>query len=537
MHGLGHALLALAAGTLAMALADGPGMVSLRSTPGSWVGSLTQQAFSLTLIGLAAVFVKGAAGVYASYVQARIAGEVGSALRLEVLGGLFAVHRLRRARHGDQGCEGAARQVAALTERVREVEAGASAGVLGGIRAAAQLVPLALVATWMAPRLAAAALVVLVPFSLLVARVRRAFKRASGRAARDREALLEASDEAVRHADLWVTYGAQAKARANVARLGEASAQRAARVEAGGAAMSAANEVLGAAALVVAMAAARAGWLGGVANGATLVAFAVVFFLAYRPLRDLAEARLALARASAAFDDLRELLVVRGTDTATATEDGHGLESTWELARLEIRSLRLSRGEVEPLSMDVAPGSIVAISGPTGVGKTTLLRTLLGLESPVEGEIVFGGVPLARADVGPRARPFAWVPQEAPLLADTLAANVALGGEALDAQAALEPIGAAHLVEQLDGARLGAAGRAVSGGERQWIALARAMATGQPVLLLDEPTSGLDARAQARVLDAIARLRGERTVLLVTHRPEPLAIADQVVRLSAGELR
>jgi ABC-type transport system involved in cytochrome bd biosynthesis fused ATPase/permease subunit len=92
-------------------------------------------------------------------------------------------------------------------------------------------------------------------------------------------------------------------------------------------------------------------------------------------------------------------------------------------------------------------------------------------------------------------------------------------------------MGAEHLVRELGDARLGAGGRTVSGGERQWIGLARAVATTQPVLLLDEPTSGLDPASQTRMLDAIARLRGARTVVMVTHRPEPLAIADTVIRV------
>jgi ABC-type transport system involved in cytochrome bd biosynthesis fused ATPase/permease subunit len=173
----------------------------------------------------------------------------------------------------------------------------------------------------------------------------------------------------------------------------------------------------------------------------------------------------------------------------------------------------------------------VAIAGPTGIGKTTLLRTLLGLERAAGGGIFFDGASLADAPAGPSARPFAWVPQDAPLLADTLDANVTLGAPHADAHASLEPIGASHLAGELNGARLGAGGRVVSGGERQWIALARAIATRQPVLLLDEPTSGLDPDAQRRVLDAIVRLRGLRTVVIVTHRPEPLAVADEVVRL------
>jgi ABC-type transport system involved in cytochrome bd biosynthesis fused ATPase/permease subunit len=125
------------------------------------------------------------------------------------------------------------------------------------------------------------------------------------------------------------------------------------------------------------------------------------------------------------------------------------------------------------------------------------------------------------------------VPQDAPLLADTLDANVMLAAKDTTTREMLDALGAARLVADLGEARLGGGAARVSGGERQWIVIARAMATRLPVLLLDEPTSGLDDASQARVLQAIAKLRGERTVLIVTHRPEPLAIADRVIRLGA----
>src|SRR5262245_51156127 len=98
------------------------------------------------------------------------------------------------------------------------------------------------------------------------------------------------------------------------------------------------------------------------------------------------------------------------------------------------------------------------------------------------------------------------------------------------AVAALDAIGGRALAER-QRERVHAGGIELSGGERQWIAIARAVASDQPVLLLDEPTSGLDSDAQRRVLDALARLRGSRTIVIVTHRPEPLAIADQVIVL------
>jgi ABC-type multidrug transport system fused ATPase/permease subunit len=415
------------------------------------------------------------------------------------------------------------------------VEVGLEHGLLGGLRAAAQLVPLGVVLVVLSPRMAAVAFVVLGVFGALLGRTRGGFQRATSREAREREQLLEAADEAVRHADLWVSYGAEAKARARVARLGEALARGSARLRARAAALSGANEVLGAVALLLAIAASRAGWLGALADGPTLLAFAVAFFLAYRPLRELADARLAFARADGAYRQLRAVIGPPGAFEDPPPPSRASGEPPWSAALLELRDLRLPRGACAPLSLRVPPGSVVAIAGPTGIGKTTLLRTLLGLESPAGGDVLYDGRPLGDAPAGPTGRPFAWVPQDAPLLADTLAENVGLGGDVgavgVDARLALDPLGAAHLAGQLDGARLGAGGRAVSGGERQWIALARAIATQQPVLLLDEPTSGLDAQAQGRVLEAIGRLKGKRTVLLVTHRPEPLAVADVVVRL------
>ncbi|MDP8999500.1 MAG: ATP-binding cassette domain-containing protein [Myxococcota bacterium] len=340
--------------------------------------------------------------------------------------------------------------------------------------------------------------------------------------------------------------------RAGLGRLGDEIAQRGAWLDARAAGLSGANEVMGAGALAVAVGASRGAWLGPAVDGGTTLAFAVAFFLAYRPLRELADARLVFARAQGAYAELGQVLHdvegQIGGECPAPREFDRAINASvlppvsppvssrvWPAGALELRELLLVRGASAPLSLRIDPGLVVVITGPTGAGKTTLLRTLLGFERVAGGQVLFAGASIGDAPAGPSSRPFAWVPQDAPLLADTLEANIALGVQGPGAHHALDPIGAQHLIRSLEDARLGPGGRPVSGGERQWIALARAIATCQPVLLLDEPTSGLDADAQRRVLDAVASLRGKRTVLLVTHRPEPIGVADIVVRLNASD--
>ncbi|MDB4997756.1 MAG: Cell division transporter, ATP-binding protein FtsE, partial [Myxococcaceae bacterium] len=228
MHALGHAALAVAAGALLATLAGG-GLP--RNAGSTWLVHVVpggSDPFVLGIVGLGAVLTKAIAGSVAAWVQATVAGDVGCGLRAELLDAWIGVHRLRRPRHDDHGADvGAraqdvgehARRVAALTLRVRDVEAGLD-GVLGGLRAIGQLLPLALVLVLVSPRLAGAALLVLVPFALVLGSARRRWKRAHLRAAEDGDALLEAAEEAIRHGDLWATYGASAKIATHVARLG-----------------------------------------------------------------------------------------------------------------------------------------------------------------------------------------------------------------------------------------------------------------------------------------------------------------------------
>jgi ATP-binding cassette subfamily C protein CydCD len=203
---------------------------------------------------------------------------------------------------------------------------------------------------------------------------------------------------------------------------------------------------------------------------------------------------------------------------------------------------------LDPTTFSAEPGTITALVGTSGGGKSTLLAALLGFLAPASGGVVVSGasgaVALDQADLAQWRRRAAWLPQRARLVSQDLAEEPRLGDvvrlgrpDATDAQvwSALERAGVAQEVRALPGglaAALRADGSGLSVGQQQRVALARCLLGDPDVLLLDEPTAALDPRSEAAVIEAI---RGEAargaTVIVVAHRPALVAIADQVVRV------
>lgn len=502
LAGTGHGALAFAAGMLTQALAQP------RTASGEGITLLVT-----CYVGLAAACVKAAGSTLLGYFEANTAGNIALAWRREFV-----------ERAGERGLpDTAPRVMATISVRLAELQAAVVHGALAGARALAQLLPIAVGLIFVSPRLAAVGTFLLVPFGLGLAALRRRFRRANDAAQARAVALHESVDELVQNLDLWRTYGATARVARALEATGAAAVSAASRVEASRAALSGANEVLGALALVGSVALAeRAG--ASLGDGA-FVAFAAICFMAYRPLRDLGDARSWLARGSAALDALDGVMAASPAPERQSSPVGW----TKRTGTLTLRELG-ARGRGPRTSVRVSPGQTLALLGANGSGKTTLLRTLLGLE-PAVGALAWDGVELTDAGVGPGARPFAWVPQEAPLVTGTILENVALAcGDESRARLALAELGAERLLARA-GERVGPGATPLSGGERRLVALARALATDLPVLLLDEPTEGLDERSRARVLAAIAGLAGARTIILVTHDAAVAAIADRTLQL------
>ncbi|OKJ26672.1 thiol reductant ABC exporter subunit CydD [Streptomyces sp. CB01580] len=255
---------------------------------------------------------------------------------------------------------------------------------------------------------------------------------------------------------------------------------------------------------------------------------------AYLPIRQVGAQYHAAAEGLSAAEEIFAVLETEPRKGGTADVP--------EPLRLELEGVTVRHeGRAAPsldrASLAVEEGETVALTGPSGVGKSTLLDVVLGFTAPDEGRVRVGDIDLATLDLERWREQIAWVPQRPYLFAGTIAENVRLARPDADdtaVMAALRDAGAYDFVARLPDGELtvlGEDGAGLSAGQRQRLALARAFLADRPLLLLDEPTASLDGETEAGIVEAVRRLAVGRTVLLVVHRPALLAVADRVVAL------
>ena len=209
-------------------------------------------------------------------------------------------------------------------------------------------------------------------------------------------------------------------------------------------------------------------------------------------------------------------------------------------------SLRYARGNedqyaLHDISFSAAPGTVTAIVGRSGSGKTSLVRLVPRFYEPTSGTITLDGVPLDDYRLADLRRQIALVGQRVMLFDDSVAANIAYAADATpDAlRAAAEAANAWEFIERLPQGMdtpIGENGSMLSGGQRQRLAIARAILRDAPILILDEATAALDTESERLVQEALNRLMPDRTTLVIAHRLSTIEHADQVLVLDHGRL-
>ncbi|MCY3822152.1 MAG: ABC transporter transmembrane domain-containing protein [Gammaproteobacteria bacterium] len=290
-------------------------------------------------------------------------------------------------------------------------------------------------------------------------------------------------------------------------------------------------------------------WVGGtdVLAGRTtageLIAFIFYALVVAGSATAISEVWADVQRAAGAAERLLELLTVN-----SLLAEPECPETPTELGAIRFDNVYLRyparSGEVALNGVDlrVAPGEMVALVGPSGSGKSSILDLVQRFYDPTEGVVSVSGVDARRLSAAVLRGQVGFVPQNPVVFAGPIMVNVLYGApdaKEEEIRSALEQANALEFVEGLENdlhTCVGEDGQGLSGGQRQRLAIARALLTSPRILLMDEPTSALDAQSEETICRTLASIKGRCTVLIVAHRLSTAAVADRIVVLDEGRV-
>jgi ATP-binding cassette subfamily C protein CydD len=276
------------------------------------------------------------------------------------------------------------------------------------------------------------------------------------------------------------------------------------------------------------------------ASGFFILLLAPDFFL---PLRELGAYYHARADAVGAAEEITRIL----DQPAMAVSNPNATKKPRPPLRIDFQGVGVQYRQagqygLQAIDATITKGERIAVVGQSGSGKSTLIHLLLGFIGPSEGDILMDGILLTEVDIEAWRRHCAWIGQHPMLFSGTLRENIALAGpNATDTQVetASRRAGVSEFADRwphgLDTV-VGEQGLGLSVGQAQRVALARAYVKDAPFMLLDEPTAGLDKATEARIIQDLDDWTRGRTVIMATHRPAPLSLADRIIILNNGKL-
>ncbi len=273
--------------------------------------------------------------------------------------------------------------------------------------------------------------------------------------------------------------------------------------------------------------------------------FTFLFFLfrSYDPMRKISRQHNEITKAFSAARDVWSILDV--DETLVERSDAVELKPLRDKIRIENLSFNYrnnKRSVLKNIDLDVPKGTVVALVGESGGGKSSLIKMVQRLYDPIEGRITWDGIDLRDAKILSLKKQIALVTQETVLFNDTIYQNIAYGKPDADlaaVKAAAEIAYADEFISQLPhqyDTFVGERGTLLSGGQRQRIAIARAVLVNAPVLILDEATSALDTESETLVQKALANLMQNRTSIVIAHRLSTIRKAHKIVVMKEGSI-
>jgi ATP-binding cassette subfamily B protein len=285
--------------------------------------------------------------------------------------------------------------------------------------------------------------------------------------------------------------------------------------------------------------------LSGIMTGGRLSQFVLYALLAAASMGELSEVWGEINQATGAAERLGELLQIQSEIKSPLHPKALPVPPRGEVSFRDVSfsyPLRSETSALSQVSFNVAPGERVALVGPSGAGKTTIFALLLRFYDADRGKVEIDGVPVNEAELAALRARLALVPQETALFADTIAANIAYGVDRAgrsEIEAAAKAAFAHDFIVALPqsyNTMLGEGGVTLSAGQRQRIAIARAVLRNAPILLLDEATSALDAESETLVQRALDKIMEGRTTLVIAHRLATVIRADRILVFDHGRL-
>ena len=263
----------------------------------------------------------------------------------------------------------------------------------------------------------------------------------------------------------------------------------------------------------------------------------------FSPIRKMSDVYVRVQRSTAGAQRVFEVI----DSLVEGEESGANIELKPLANSIECRNVSFTYpgadvAALSDVSFSIQRGETVALVGPNGCGKTTLVSMLLRMFTPSSGEIRFDGVNIAEARLESLRRQISYVTQEAVVFGTTPAQNIAYGAESPDpdrVRDAARRASADEFIEAIPGgydAELGERGTTLSGGQRQRLAIARAIYRDAPILIFDEATSQVDAESEHEIQRAIQEYSKDRTTIIIAHRLSTIQCADRIIAMDAGRV-